>query len=196
MRNRWLVHRVSYRLQRKKTGARWGMSKERNCQVQQAHTSGDGASSGAGGGTYEGIWKPKNNFPNGKLRGAGTFPSFSRSSFTTTRCCLQYISGGRSHRQAAYPVRMILLEVGTCSGALCVIPRPFVLLPPRVSPRPLNVSHASPSLLTVVPALLVPAKFPPKELAGRLEPGVWELRSILSLEAIVEGATFGRSGST
>lgn len=86
--NRRVVHRVSCPLQRKKPGARVGMSYDKLLGESKTHTSDTGASSGAGGGTYGGILKPKNNLPNGKLRGAGTFPSFSRSSFTTTRCCL------------------------------------------------------------------------------------------------------------
>jgi hypothetical protein len=60
--------------------------------MQRKYTFGTDSSSGLGGGTYGGILKPKNNFPKGKLRGAGFFPSFSRSSFTITRCWLKHIS--------------------------------------------------------------------------------------------------------
>ena len=71
----------------RKAAGRWMcVSYGKVIDVKKVLTFGSGPSSGGDGGTYEGILKPKNNFPKGRLRGAGFFPSFSRSSFTMTRC--------------------------------------------------------------------------------------------------------------
>lgn len=94
---------------------------------------------------------------------------------------------------------MILLLESTSSILRTLLPFPFVFLPLRVCPLPLNDSNSGTAEGVTV---LAPGAAPPRAPLlnaepGREDPGVDELRSILSLDAIVSGgAGSGLLGST
>ena len=113
--------------------------------------------------------------------------------------------GERENEGKTYSVLSILLLGSTSSIFRTLFPFPFVFLPASVWPAPLKDSHSPPPCPPPAPVVFVLPEPPaleeegfwPREEAGREEPGVDELTSMRSLEAIVStGGGDLRLGST